>query len=273
MASNNENAKTTLVNQIEMLGQQGTVVQLQRAGTVSGTGTVQPEGQLSAVNALNQSQQGAGNVQVLQFGNAGIGTLGAQLIQAADGQVYIYQPFTTTVDGNMNTKISGSIIPVTAAVPVGQGQVIQDGAGVAASSSAVSIPQALPFAGPSSTGTNTVLQSGEMMPGLRLPIARLPTLTLQVDQEPVFVNAKQYHRILKRREARLKLEASGRIVKRQKYLHESRHKHAVNRSREGDGRFKLIKKESNESSSSSSQDLNEQQTNKKEETIVHSTSN
>jgi nuclear transcription factor Y alpha len=36
------------------------------------------------------------------------------------------------------------------------------------------------------------------------------------EEEPLYVNAKQYHRILKRRAARAKLEADGRIPKQRR---------------------------------------------------------
>ncbi|KAI3385055.1 hypothetical protein SNEBB_005703 [Seison nebaliae] len=68
-----------------------------------------------------------------------------------------------------------------------------------------------------------------------------PTLIVTMphdDDPPLYVNSKQYERILIRREARAKLLRSGRIpAKRSKYMHASRHNHALKRVRGSDGRF------------------------------------
>lgn len=61
-----------------------------------------------------------------------------------------------------------------------------------------------------------------------------------VEDQPTYVNPKQYARILKRRESRKKqtgTDVTSYTPRKRSYMHESRHKHAMQRRRGPGGRF------------------------------------
>ncbi|XP_018302919.1 nuclear transcription factor Y subunit alpha isoform X2 [Mycetomoellerius zeteki] len=207
--------------QVVQMGQGGQTMMLPQAIQVAAT-QVAPNGQIQVVPV--SSLTSTGQQIVIQQPQT------PQIIQTPDGQTYIYQP----------VQLEGQVQQAQPTVINLNGNLMQIAGTSQTATTAASTTPVQPLGSPTSSvsqGGNVVM----MVPGnsgqTQFQRVALPNAEL-LEEEPLYVNAKQYRRILKRRQARAKLEAEGKIPKeRPKYLHESRHRHAMNRIRGEGGRF------------------------------------
>ncbi|CAJ1938372.1 unnamed protein product [Sphenostylis stenocarpa] len=117
--------------------------------------------------------------------------------------------------------------------------------------------------------------SGQPMVHLQLMGIQQAGVPLPTDavEEPVFVNAKQYHGILRRRQSRAKAESENKAIRNRKpYLHESRHMHALRRPRGCGGRFLNSKKEENQHNDVASADISQSNINLNSDKNDHTSS-